>query len=418
MKTAEIRDVLNLLVFFLLPGTLVVLRIFDSYAYGLLVILFLAFVKNSIQFNFKFSNNFLWVVTICFLLLITQLINNIFFIKSDILKTIYIVIVLPIIYDFCEKFYYKIFKNNLTRNLNRVIEISSVIILIAILFGIFYYSRINNLGVSANSSYRLFFFNEPSHVVIITGPILVAFIYANNKINSITLRLFILSIIIFALGSATGAIFLFLLYFATYKISRLSVLFIFLLLVILILNYLQIDKIAYLFELYFDRLESFLIAFKSDNYFHLNLSTVIFLQAYEFIWDTIVRIDLIGIGSGNGYYHMMDYPAFNYNLFLHGDGRLNVSDGGLFLTKLTLEYGLIFSGIYLIFIYRLSKYFFTIRNKIINLQYNLIDSIYLGCYITLIVNVFFRGGGFVHHSMFYFFISLIIYLKKNEQNKK
>ena len=87
------------------------------------------------------------------------------------------------------------------------------------------------------------------------------------------------------------------LYFSTYKVSRISILFIFLFIIIFSLNFFQIDKINYLFYLYTDRLESLFIAFRSDNYFNLNLSTVIFLQAYEFIWDTIVRVDLLGIGS-------------------------------------------------------------------------------------------------------------------------
>ena len=208
------------------------------------------------------------------------------------------------------------------------------------------------------------------------------------------------------------------LYFSTYKVSRISILFIFLFIIIFSLNFFQIDKINYLFYLYTDRLESLFIAFRSDNYFNLNLSTVIFLQAYEFIWDTIVRVDLLGIGSGNGLYHIIDYPAFNYNLWLHGDGRLNVTDGSLFISKLTLEYGLIFASLYLFFIYKFTKYFFLIRNRIINLEYDLLDFIYLGCYITLIINVFFRGGGFLHHSMFYFFLTLIIYLNKNEKKKE
>jgi hypothetical protein len=415
MRKSELSDLLNLLIFFLFPGTLVVLRIFDSYAYGLILILFFTFLKNSIQHNLKFSKTFLKVTIVCFLLLVTQLINHFFYIRSDILKTTYIAIALPLIYDFCEKFYLKIVKNYSIKNFNKIIQISTILILIAVILGVFYYSRVNNLAEEASSLYRLFFFNEPSHVVTIVGPILVAFIYTNKKINLITLKLLIISVIIFSLGSATGAIFLILLYFSTYKVSRISILFIFLFTIILILNFFQIDKINYLFYLYTDRLESLFIAFRSDNYFNLNLSTVIFLQAYEFIWDTIVRVDLLGLGSGNGFYHIIDYPAFNYNLWLHGDARLNVTDGSLFISKLTLEYGLIFASLYLFFIYKFTKYFFLIRNRIINLEYDLLDYIYLGCYITLIINVFFRGGGFLHHSMFYFFLTLIIYLNKNEK---
>ena len=155
-----------------------------------------------------------------------------------------------------------------------------------------------------------------------------------------------------------------------------------------------------------------------EGYRGLNLSTIIFIQGYEFIWDTIVRLDFLGIGSGNGFYHIIDYPAFNANVWLHGQYRLNTTDPGFMLSKIILEYGLIFGFIYLIIIYKLSKHFFKIRNNILNLNYNLMDVIYVGTFLTTIVNTFFRGGGYLHYSMFYFFLSIVIYIHRHERKKE
>ena len=49
MRKSELSDLINLLIFFYFQELLVVLRIFDSYAYGLILILFFTFLK--IVFN-------------------------------------------------------------------------------------------------------------------------------------------------------------------------------------------------------------------------------------------------------------------------------------------------------------------------------------------------------------------------------
>ena len=184
------------------------------------------------------------------------------------------------------------------------------------------------------------------------------------------------------------------------------------------ISMLNIQSIDYLLDLILERVVSFFEAFNRENYIGLNLSTIIFIQGYEFIWDTIVRLDFLGVGSGNGMFHIMDYPAFNANIYYHGDKQLNVSDPGFMLSKIILEYGLLFGSLYLIAIYKLSKYFFLVRNRILNYDYDHIDIIYVGCFLTTLVNCFFRGGGYIHHSMFYLFLSIIIYVYRNDRKKK
>ena len=228
----------------------------------------------------------------------------------------------------------------------------------------------------------------------------------------------VISLIIFLLGTATGLIFLILLIFTTYKLPKFIFISMYLSAFLYSINLLGITLIDYYLNMFIDRIYSFIESFGRESYRGLNLSTIIFIQGYEFIWDTIVRLDFLGIGSGNGFYHIIDYPAFNANVWLHGQYRLNTTDPGFMLSKIILEYGLIFGFIYLIVIYKLSRYFFIIRNKIVNLDYNLIDIIYIGTFLTTIINTFFRGGGYLHYGMFYLFLSIIIYINRHERKKE
>ena len=414
MSKINLVEVLTLLIFFLLPGIAVVLRIFDSYAGGMSIVLVILSVKYLISYKIRISNGNLNIVIICLLLFFLQYINHVFA-KNDLLKTLIVSIILPTIYYICEKFYFQICNRE---NFIKIIKIVSYITIFLIFLGVLYYERGDASNDVGSSQYRLFIVNEPSHVPAIFGPLIICFVFLSKDYSSIYMRLTIVSFLTLLLGTATGVILLLLLFFTLFRIHKFFLLLLFLFCMYFFIRMLNIQSIDYLLDLILERAVSFFEVFNRENYIGLNLSTIVFIQGYEFIWDTIVRLDFLGVGSGNGMFHIMDYPAFNANIYYHGDKQLNVSDPGFMLSKIILEYGLLFGSLYLIAIYKLSKYFFLVRNRILNYDYDHIDIIYVGCFLTTLVNCFFRGGGYIHHSMFYFFLSIIIYIYRNDRKKK
>ena len=406
-------EVLTLLLFFILPGLGEVLDVFDSYAGGISIILALILAKHITSFKITISRSNLNVVILCLFLFFLQYINHYFYVKSDILKSLAVSISLPIIYYICEKFYFQICSRE---NIVKIVKITSYIIIFCLFLAALYYARSDASGAIESSKYRLLFITEPSHVSVICGPLLVCFVFLGKNNSSKYIRLMIVSVLIFILGSVTGIIILILILFTMFKIHKFVLQLLFLFFLILLISSLNIQSFNYIIDLFSVRASSFIASFNREDFIGLNLSIIIFIQGYEFIWDTIVRLDFLGIGSGNGKFHTIDYRAFNANNWLHGDKRLNVSDPGFMLSKVFLEYGLLFGGLYLIIIYKLSKYFFLVRNRILNFGFDYLDIIYVGCFLTTLVNCFFRGGGYIHHSMFYFFLSIIIY--RNDRKKK
>ena len=138
MSKINLVEVLTLLIFFLLPGIAVVLRIFDSYAGGMAIVLVIILVKYLISYKIRIRNGNLNIVIICSLLFFLQYINHSFYLKNNILKTFIISASLPIIYYACERFYFQICNRE---NFIKIVKIVSYIIIFLIFLGIYYYER-------------------------------------------------------------------------------------------------------------------------------------------------------------------------------------------------------------------------------------------------------------------------------------
>ena len=163
MSKINLVEVLTLLIFFLLPGIAVVLRIFDSYAGGMSIVLAIISVNYLISHKIRISNGNLNIVIICLFLCFLQYINHIFFAKNDVLKTLIVSIILPTIYYICEKFYFQICNRE---NFIKIVKIVSYITIFLVFLGIFYYERGDAFYDVGSSQYRLFILLYSKEILI------------------------------------------------------------------------------------------------------------------------------------------------------------------------------------------------------------------------------------------------------------
>ena len=398
MNKINFKIVFIVLLFFLFPGFLITFFNAPNYSYGILVIFCVAIYNFILIKPIVISNNFLIIVLISFLLIFFQLINHFFYINNDIFKTFLMACTFPLIYLISKKILYHLLN---IKNFSFLVDIINYLILICLVFGLMYYRR----GYVENTELRLFFFTEPSHIVAICGPIFVLYIFNIQNLKTILLRFLVISFLVLLTGSSSFMVFLVIVSFVFLNFKRLILIYATSIFILFLIYSLEIQLFNQRVDLFYDRILDTYLSIGIENYSELNMSTVVFIQGYEFIFDIFHRYDFLGAGSGNGLTININYPAFKT---ITAWGPLNRSDPGFMMSKVAMEYGLIFFTIYLSSYILFFFNFLRLRKLFIKLKYSRIDLLFVSFFITAFINAFIRGGGYLHHSMLYFFLCVAI----------
>ena len=417
MINKNFNIVLIILFFFLFPGVLVTLGYSESYALGFFIVNLLFFIIFILKKNFKITLNLLYLSFVSFFLLVLQSINYLLS-PNNIIKTFLISLLLLFLTYISEQivnFFLKI------KNLSFQKISKTLFFFLLIFFALPFYLYERNSVNTLEENYTLYnkgliFVTEPSHFFTILSPILICFLLSSNKKKNWFFRFLILILLVIMLQALTGYFFILLILFTILKINLIIFFFITIMIILFYLSNLHFDYFGNFlyFQHIYDRVVNLRLFFENIySVEHINLSVLTFIQGYEFILDAIFRLDILGVGSGNGDKHIIDYPAFN----VINISPILRSDPGFMLSRITLEYGILFGAIYLFGIYKFFLHYLKIRKKILEGHYSKVDVLFVAFFLTTLINGFIRGGGYLHQSLIYYLICLVIINKANVSKK-
>jgi hypothetical protein len=419
MPDKNFNVVLVAIFFFLFPGILITLGYSESYSLGFFIVNLLLFIIFSFKRNIKFTINLLIISLTSLFLLVFQLINYLLS-PNDIIKTFLISLLLLFLTYISEQivnFFLKIKNSSFEK-------ISTTLFFLLLLFFTlpFYFYERNAIGALEENyteyNKGLIFVTEPSHFFCILSPILICFLLSSSQKKSWFLKLLILIPLAIILQSFTGYLLILFIILTIFEINLKNIFFFIITIILLYLyslNFDYTDNLYYLQNI-FDRIQSIILFFENIFFYKyetINLSVLTFFQGYEFILDAISRIDILGVGSGNGDKHIIDYQAFN----IINSYPILRSDPGFMLSRIVLEYGILFGGIYLFGIYKFFFLYLKIRKKILKGHYSKIDVLFVACFLATLINAFIRGGGYLHQSLIFYLICLVIINKANVPKK-
>lgn len=406
LKNIDIRLLFSLLIILLLPSFYRVAFLSSSLANGMLISSVIIIIINYKLFKMKINIKIFYLFFLVFILLFLMGIYQ--YIVSNELKPL-LSISLIIIFFSSFLLTLRIKKINYKTFLNTLFLIIILLIFIGWMKNFFMLSCCNYVSYPK----AVFPFSEDSHFALTLGILAVSYslVGSNKKAIFIILNLFILSFLIINLTLVVFS----LLSLFTYLIRIKAVFF---KLVVIIMPFFLITFIAMLSKIeYF----SSRLTLKDTE----NLTSLVFLQGYELAYLNFVKTYGLGLG-----FQMLGSAStyqgyFSELLSKLGSKGLNLSDGGLLMSKLIAEFGLIGFLITLFFIIFIIKFIFYANKLIsnpnfINLKNNdfLMKKLLLsGLVVGFSVEFFLRGYGYFSPSLFLVSIS-IFYLISSKKNTR
>jgi hypothetical protein len=381
------------LLILIIPSFLMVLKITSSFSSGLVIvvifimtIIFICYGR--LLFAIKMQKIFIYFICFLCFCFLQFLINTI---ERDLLFDdnkffISIVGVVIVFFSSVSICYYLLDVSNSV--FNKACKIIGVVLIFNAIISLFGFDVFHS-GLSKPN----FFFQEPSHFVLVAYSFIIYFsILLKSK-----WRILLLIFVIFWALYVQNATMLSVVLISIFISFRLNFLSIITLLLIFICGgcFLDFSNLSY----FSDRL-----ALSSDSN---NLSVLVLVQGWENAIDTLTHISIFGVGLqqfgivtilGTASYKIQSLIGFNLNLY----------DGGSLAPKIIGEFGVI--GVFIVVIY--IKYLIGIflnlkRMQRVDIYY---DNKILFAYSVILgsfIDFFIRGTGYFSPSIYMFIISMI-----------